>query len=79
MAAVREPKVAKYLDFEPPATKELTPDGLPILNRYSRLLTKDHDFPGARVSCSPSLAAVDMMLIHGRQCFLLLVSQMRKP
>lgn len=40
---------ARYLDFEHVPDDEVSPDGKPILNRYSRHLTKDHDYPGAQV------------------------------
>jgi hypothetical protein len=38
-----------YLEFYHAGDEESHPDGKPVLNRYSRLLTKNHDFPGAKV------------------------------
>lgn len=44
-----EPEAPRFLDF-PCAPDGATRDGMPILNKYSSTLTKDHDFPGAQVS-----------------------------
>ncbi|KAJ4854653.1 dehydratase family domain-containing protein [Trichoderma breve] len=37
-----------YLEFYRAGDEETHPDGKPVLNRYSRLLTKNYDFPGAK-------------------------------
>lgn len=42
------PKPGDYLQFE-----SLPPNG--PLNRWSQVLTRDHDFPGAQVRISPSI------------------------
>ena len=39
----------RYLDFVK-STQETGVDGLPMLNKYSTMLTREHDFPGAQVS-----------------------------
>lgn len=38
-----------YLKFYRAGDEEKHPGGKPVSNRYSRLLTKNHDFPGAKV------------------------------
>jgi dihydroxy-acid dehydratase len=40
---------AKYINFPSLPADAKHPDGSPALNRYSHTITKDHDFPGARV------------------------------
>lgn len=45
----RKPEEPRYLDF-PRLADDATRDGKPVLNKYSAVLTKDHDFPGAQVS-----------------------------
>lgn len=44
-----KPLKTGYLEFYRAGDEETHPDGKPVLNRYSRLLTKNHDFPGAKV------------------------------
>lgn len=43
-----EPDEARYLHFHHLPDGE-TQDGKPRLNRYSSAITRDHDFPGAKV------------------------------
>lgn len=44
----------KYLDFKH-APDGAMRDGKPLLNRYSTILTREHDFPGAQVSVSMTI------------------------
>lgn len=49
-----EPEEPRFLDFQhaPDGTMR---DGAPMLNKYSTVLTRDHDFPGAQVSAKSLL------------------------
>lgn len=44
-----QPEEPRFLDFACVPDGEMR-DGKPILNKYSSILTRDHDFPGAQVS-----------------------------
>ena len=43
-----EPEKPRFLDF-PHLPDDATQDGKPRLNKYSSIITRDHDFPGAQV------------------------------
>ena len=45
----QEPEEPRFLDF-PCLPDNAIRDGKPALNKYSSILTKGHDFPGAQVS-----------------------------
>lgn len=70
-----------YLDFQYAGDHETTSRGEPILNRYSTHLTKDHDFPGAKVKFGPFHDSSDPVLMNcdDRQCFMQRVYPMRRP
>lgn len=53
MGNSRQREGGMYLEFEHASDRETTPRGEPMLNRYSRHITKDHDFPGAQVNFLP--------------------------
>lgn len=43
----QEPEEPRFLNF-PRAPDGATRDGKPVLNKYSTIVTKGHDFPGAQ-------------------------------
>lgn len=65
----REPEVPRFLDF-PHLSEGATHDGEVALNRYSAILTKDHDFPGAQVGTikTPVNGVVTLNLIGHVVC-----------
>lgn len=45
----KQPEELRYLDF-PHAPDDAMKDRKPMLNKYSSIITRDHDFPGAQVN-----------------------------
>lgn len=43
----------RYLEFQS-STESTGEDGKPLLNKYSRMMTRNHDYPGAQVCKSGS-------------------------
>ena len=58
-----EDEEPRFLDF-PHLPSGVVQDGKLRLNRYSSTVTKDHDFPGAQVSCG--LLRINRTLAHLR-------------
>lgn len=59
---------SRYIDF-PKAADDATRDGEPVLNKYSTFLTREHDFPGAKVSFPgfPTLSFPSLPCLSSRQ------------
>lgn len=52
--SAQTPEEARYIDF-PAIPHGTMRNGKLVLNRWSAVLTKDHDFPGAQVRSMPVL------------------------
>lgn len=66
-AKQRQPEEPRFLDF-PHLPDDATRDGKLVLNRYSSILTNEHDFPGAQVRELASNATKANGLSLARQC-----------
>lgn len=62
---------SQYILF-PHVAEDATRDGKPVLNRHSTILTRDHDFPGAKVrwnSNTEAIILVNRCLGHAVRCW----------
>ena len=72
-----KPEEPRFLKFPHLPDDAVTAEGVPRLNRYSSILTKDHDFPGAQV-CISSISESHRNDFEYRRCSTLPESRIGK-
>jgi len=70
------PEKPKYIDF-PVLEHGTTYDGKLALNRWSGILTRGHDFPGAQVRFTFGFTFENISLIPIRPCYMQLGCQIK--